>query len=97
MCIRDRPNIFSSLFNINGGNKVMAKRKRRIKDVHYIERAIKSAQNECPDGCALMLFVTDGNCLRYAGARVDREDAIKSMKAWLFNQGEKENWMNHIE
>ena len=78
----------------------MAKRKR--KNVHYLEKAIKSAQSECPDGSSLMLFVAQnveggGSVMRYAGARIDRENAISMVKRWLYNQGEKENWMEHID
>ena len=75
----------------------MAKKQGKRKDVHYMEKAIEAAINECPDGHAVMVFESDGKVTRYAGYRLERSEAIKVVKTWLFQQGKKENWMNHIE
>lgn len=67
------------------------------KNVHYIGKAIEAAKNECPDNTAVMVFCSDGKITRYGGYRIDRSEAIKCVKHWLYQQGEKENWMEHID
>lgn len=69
--------------------------------------AMKAAEAHIPVEASAMLFVAeteempDGNKkvaqIRYVGSKINREDAIRLMKTWLFEQGEKEAWMEHIK
>jgi hypothetical protein len=68
-------------------------------DKTYMREAAAAAEDHLPDnhGIILMAIPYEGGDqrLKYV-SNLDRADAIKVVKEWLFNQGEKENWMEHI-
>lgn len=68
-------------------------------DKEWMIEAMKAAEYKMPDQQAIMLFSypigRPGN-LRYSST-LSREDAITLVKQWLFAQGEKEAWMEHVK
>lgn len=70
-----------------------------MSDKAYMQRAGEEIKKHLPDGCGFILLVAEhgeGGRLNYT-ADVDRQDAIKVIKEFLFHVGESENWMKHIK
>lgn len=65
----------------------------------YLQEAAQAASEKLPDQTRLILFTLRIECdetiVHYA-SDIERSDAIAALKTWLFHQGEKENWMQHI-
>ena len=67
----------------------------------YLALAGKAVESKLPDnhGFILMVIPFEGsgdNRLRYVSS-IHREQALKVVKKWLYHNGEKENWMEHIK
>lgn len=75
------------------------KRKRHPKDKHYLELAADRTAAALPDNTAFLIvckpFNSPESPTQYV-SNMKREDAIKELKALLFQWGEKEEWMTHI-
>lgn len=69
-------------------------------DKEYIRETCKMIAGRLPDGYGFVLlaapFGEGKHRLQYA-SNIDRPDAIKLTKEWLFHIGEQENWMKHIK
>ncbi len=75
------------------------RKKRRDKD--YLSLAAKAVKSRLPDNHGFILLTfpfgkSKDNRLVYTSS-ASRETSIQVVKAWLFHQGEKEDWMEHIK
>jgi hypothetical protein len=70
------------------------------KDKDYLNLMAKEVDKHLPDNHGFILlavpFTTNPEAPFYYTASVNREDAIRLLKSFLFKCGEAENWMNHI-
>lgn len=69
-------------------------------DKEYLRLAAIDVAKRLPDQHGFVLFTTPtGHQPGRVGyvANVNRQDAIKMVKEWLFAMGEGENWMKHIK
>lgn len=67
----------------------------------YLVEACKAVHAKLPDNHGFILLVIEhgdarGKRLRYMSS-LERGSAIQALKRWLFEQGEEENWIKHIQ
>jgi len=68
-------------------------------DKTYLKDAAKAIEQHLPDNHAFILLTAPlgaGGKLSYVSS-MQREDAIKVLKEFLFACGEQEAWMQHIK
>jgi hypothetical protein len=63
-----------------------------------VAKACNAVRDSIPDGyCFLLLIVPAGDKgIAQYGSNIVREDAIKTLKEFLFRIGEEETWMKDI-
>jgi len=65
----------------------------------YLRAAAKAVETHLPDNHGFILMTMPfgpGGKMTYLSS-IDREDAIKVLKEFLFRCGEEETWMQHIK
>lgn len=68
-------------------------------DKNYLQEAAKAVDQQLPDNHVFILLtapVGAGGRLSYVSS-MERADAIKTIKEFLFRIGEQEEWMKHID
>ena len=67
-------------------------------DREYLKLIAKEVEARLPDNHGFIVFsfpMKESGRMFYI-SNGQRADCIKALKEWLFQQGEKENWMEHI-
>lgn len=65
----------------------------------YMQKAAEAVNAALPDGHGFIILAAPFSkdaVMRYA-SNIDRECAIRMLKHYLFQIGERENWMNDIQ
>ena len=69
-------------------------------DKQYLQQAIQAAKEKLPDGHEVIVISVSANTPNprvFYTASMERESAVLVLKTLLFQWGEKENWMEHID
>ena len=71
-----------------------------MSDKQYLKEVAKIVHATMPDGYGFIVisapFNEGDNRMNYI-SNIQRADAIKLVKEWLFKAGEEEDWMKHIK
>jgi hypothetical protein len=71
-----------------------------MNDKEYLKEVAKLVHDKMPDGHGFLVITApfgDGDHRMNYISNIQREDAIKLVKEWLFKAGEEETWMKHIK